>query len=154
MVKVQSGDIDAGAELASLCDGDLAIGAVGIFIGLMRDFNLGDSVSELWLEHYPGMTEKSLEKIEAQACKRWSLKKTLIIHRIGHFNPGDKIVLVAACAEHREDSLQACAFIMDYLKTQSPFWKKEITEHGERWVGEREKDIQAALRWHSSEGVD
>ncbi len=142
MISVQSADFDVNECLQLLRNSTTSVGAVSLFIGVMRDLNLGDKVSGMWLEHYPGMTEKTLLDIENQARARWSLQNVVIIHRVGHFKPSDQIVLVATCSEHREDAISATAFIMDYLKTRSPFWKKEQTDNGTRWVEQRDKDFK------------
>ena len=148
-VRVQTQDFDAGAEIASLRAGNPGVGAVAAFIGVARDLNDGASVATLALEHYPGMTEKALEKIVAEARSRWRVIDALIVHRVGELKPSDQIVLVAVTSEHRGDAFAACEFIMDYLKTQAPFWKKESTSEGERWVEARSSDDSAAERWTS-----
>jgi len=147
MIQIQTHDFDVSAELARLREGNPKIGAVSCFVGTVRDINEGDQVSNLELEHYPMMTEKALSDIEAQARERWPLENVLIIHRIGLLQPSDQIVLVAAASQHREASLQACAFIMDFLKTQAPFWKKEATPCGARWVDARSSDDEARRKW-------
>ena len=146
-VRVQSQDFDAGAEIARLREGDPKVGAVAAFIGIARDVNDGETVATLALEHYPGMTEKALEKIVAEAHARWRLIDVLVIHRVGELRPTDQIVLVAVTSAHRGDAFAACEFIMDYLKTRAPFWKKESTPQGQRWVEARDSDDQAAGRW-------
>ena len=146
-VRVQTRDFDAGAEIAALRAGNPEVGAVAAFIGVARDLNDGASVATLSLEHYPGMTEKALEKIVAEAHSRWRVIDALIVHRVGELKPADQIVLVAVTSEHRGDAFAACEFIMDYLKTQAPFWKKESTSEGERWVEARSSDDSAAERW-------
>ena len=146
-VRVQPHDFDAGAEIAALRAGNLNVGAVATFIGTVRDLNEGAGVSAMTLEHYPGMTERALEDICAQARARWNLLDALVIHRHGPLAPGDQIVLVAVTATHRGEAFAACEFIIDYLKTQAPFWKKERTPHGERWVEARDTDDAAAARW-------
>lgn len=146
-VRVQNEDFDAGAEIAALRRGRKDIGAVAAFIGLMRDFNDGSEVHAMSLEHYPGMTERALHRIGEQAKTRWTILDLVIIHRIGRFSPGDQIVLVLTAAHHRGDAFSACEFIMDYLKTQAPFWKKEHTPDGERWVEARASDESARSRW-------
>ena len=148
-VRVQSEDFDAGAEIARLREGDPKVGAVAAFIGVARDVNDGAAVATLSLEHYPGMTEKALEGIVAEARARWRLIDALVIHRIGALRPTDQIVLVAVTSEHRGDAFAACEFIMDYLKTRAPFWKKEATTEGERWVEARVGDDESAARWRS-----
>jgi molybdopterin synthase catalytic subunit len=146
-VKVQEADFDLGAEIATLRKNNPKIGAVASFIGIVRDINDGDSVADLTLEHYPGMTEKALEDIEAQAKQRWDIFDTLIIHRIGTMQPTEQIVMVAVTSAHRGEAFAACEFIMDYLKTSAPFWKKESTPQGARWVDARVSDDAAAQRW-------
>ncbi|WP_412480393.1 molybdopterin synthase catalytic subunit MoaE [Azonexus sp. IMCC34839] len=146
-VRVQEADFDVGAELAALRAGDARVGALASFLGLVRDMNDGASVSGMTLEHYPGMTEKSLEAIVAEARQRWDIYDALVIHRVGPLKPCDQIVLVAVTSAHRGESFAACEFIMDYLKTQAPFWKKEATADGGRWVDARDTDDSAAARW-------
>jgi len=146
-VRVQREDFDAGAEIARLRQGDAKVGAVAAFIGVARDLNDGKSVATLSLEHYPGMTERALDGIVVEARMRWRLIDALVIHRIGALKPTDQIVLVAVTGEHRGEAFAACEFIMDYLKTRAPFWKKETTSSGERWVEARCSDDQAASRW-------
>ena len=147
IVKVQQADFDVGGEIAALRQGNPSVGAVASFMGCVRDLNEGDSVGLMYLEHYPGMTEKSLEKIAADAQSRWNIFDTLIIHRVGELAPLDQIVLVAVTSAHRGEAFAACEFIMDFLKTQAPFWKREATAQGERWVDARESDTLAAARW-------
>jgi len=146
-VRVQADDFDAGREIGALRNSDPRIGAIASFIGVVRDVNDGDRVAEMTLEHYPGMTENAIGGIIAQAKSRWSIFDALVIHRIGRLAPGDQIVLVAVASAHRGDAFAACEFIMDYLKTRAPFWKKEQTPHGERWVEARASDDIAAERW-------
>lgn len=148
-VRVQSEDFDLSTEVAALRAGDARIGAVAAFVGLVRDINDGAGVSEMTLEHYPGMTEKALEAIVAEAKGRWALFDALVIHRVGPLRPTDQIVLVAVTSAHRGEAFAACEFIMDYLKTRAPFWKKEVTPEGARWVDARETDDNAAARWQS-----
>ena len=146
-VKVQEADFDVGAELATLRAGDARVGALASCLGLVRDMNDGSSVSEMTLEHYPGMTEKALEEIVVEARGRWDIYDALVIHRVGPLKPCDQIVLVAVTSAHRGEAFAACEFIMDYLKTRAPFWKKEATPDGGRWVDARETDDSAAARW-------
>ena len=146
-IRVQTEDFDAGAEIAALRRGDPKIGAVASFVGVVRDLNDGESVGRLTLEHYPGMTEKAIEEIMVQARARWSILDALVIHRVGRLRPTDQIVLVVVASAHRGDAFAACEFIMDYLKTRAPFWKKEQTGGGARWVEARESDDIAAERW-------
>jgi molybdopterin synthase catalytic subunit len=146
-VRVQTEDFDAGKEIAALRRGNPAVGAVASFIGVVRETNDGDSVAEMTLEHYPGMTEKSLAGIIDQAKSRWRIFDALVVHRIGTLRPLDQIVLVVVTGAHRGEAFAACEFIMDYLKTSAPFWKKEETAKGARWVESRESDDIAAERW-------
>ncbi len=146
-VRVQEADFDLGAELAALRAGDPRIGALASFVGLVRDLNDGSSVSEMTLEHYPGMTERALEEIVSEAKSRWKIYGALIIHRVGPLKPCDQIVLVAVTSAHRGEAFAACEFIMDYLKTRAPFWKREATPDGARWVDARESDDSAVRRW-------
>lgn len=146
-VRVQAADFDVGAELTALRAGDARVGALASFVGLVRDINDGARVAAMTLEHYPGMTEKALEAIVAEAKGRWDIYDALVIHRVGPLAPCDQIVLVAVTSAHRGESFAACEFIMDYLKTRAPFWKKEATPDGGRWVDARETDDSAALRW-------
>jgi molybdopterin synthase catalytic subunit len=151
-VSVQEADFDVGAEIAALTANDPRAGAVASFIGLVRDVNDGDGVSEMTLEHYPGMTEKALLKIIEQALERWDLYRVRVIHRVGRLLPCDRIVFVGVSSAHRGEAFAACEFIMDYLKTQAPFWKREVTPSGARWVDARETDDSAASRWGSGPG--
>jgi molybdopterin synthase catalytic subunit len=146
-VRVQTGDFDVSAELAALRAGDTRIGAVVSFVGTVRDMNDGASVAEMELEHYPGMTEQSIDTIIDQARARWPLFGALVIHRVGPLKPLDQIVLVACSAAHRGEAFAACEFIIDYLKTEAPFWKKEQTPDGARWVDARSSDDQALNKW-------
>ncbi|MEM9011946.1 MAG: molybdenum cofactor biosynthesis protein MoaE [Pseudomonadota bacterium] len=148
VVRVQDADFDPGAELAALSTGRTDIGAVASFTGLVR----GGEVTALELEHYPGMTERALAGIEAQATARWSLDATLIIHRYGRLLPGERIVLVAAASRHRAAALEAVAFMMDFLKTDAPFWKREEGPDGGRWVDARSGDDTARDRWGAKDG--
>lgn len=150
MIRVQREDFDIGAELDRLSAGNHRIGGLASFVGLVRDFNLQggpDQVSALTLEHYPGMTERKLAEIEKEAHRRWPLDASLIIHRYGRLEPGDRIVLVATASPHREAALAACHFLIDWLKTDAPFWKSEETPHGERWVEKRAEDDNAREGW-------
>ena len=147
-VRVQEADFDLGAELLALMAADARVGALASFLGLVRDMNDGASVSEMTLEHYPGMTEKALEEIVAEARGRWDIYDALVIHRVGPLKPCDQIVLVAVTSSHRGEAFAACEFIMDYLKTRAPFWKREATADGARWVDARDADDSAALRWN------
>lgn len=147
MVRIQTEDFDLGVEILNLRSGNTGIGAVASFVGLVRDLDHGTTVTEMTLEHYPGMTEKALAEIVEEAKRRWNIIDALVIHRIGPLKPTDQIVLVAVCSAHRGDAFAACEFIMDYLKTRAPFWKKEQTEAGVHWVDARESDETAAQRW-------
>ncbi|MFZ6861357.1 molybdenum cofactor biosynthesis protein MoaE [Undibacterium sp. Ji67W] len=147
VVRVQLEDFDLSTEIRQLRENNPQIGAVVSFLGLVRDLNDGQNVSAMELEHYPVMTEKSLQDIAAQAAVRWSVTDSLIIHRVGALLPLDQIVLVAVASQHRGDAFAACEFIMDYLKTQAPFWKKEQTSRGARWVDARESDELARQKW-------
>jgi molybdopterin synthase catalytic subunit len=146
-VRIQTADFDVGAEMAALRRGNPKIGAVASFVGVVRDVNEGDTVAEMTLEHYPGMTEKAIEEIIVQAKGRWKVLDALVIHRVGTLKPTDQIVLVIVTSGHRGDAFAACEFIMDYLKTRAPFWKKEQTGQGARWVDARATDDVAAERW-------
>jgi len=146
-IKVQSEDFDVGAEIAALTAGRTDIGGVATFLGLVRDVAGGETVNAMTLEHYPGMTEKMLADIEAQARERWPLDEVLIIHRYGRLEPGDRIVLVVTASAHRKTAIEACEFLIDWLKTRAPFWKLEETGQGEQWVEARESDDEAAARW-------
>jgi molybdopterin synthase catalytic subunit len=150
-VRVQQADFDVGAEIARLRAGNPKIGAVASFVGLVRDLNEGDAVAAMTLEHYPGMTERSIEAIVAEAKERWTLYDALVVHRIGRLVPGDQIVLVVVTSSHRGDAFAACEFLMDYLKTRAPFWKKEEIPGAARWVEARSSDDDAAARWQTSD---
>jgi len=150
VVRVQREDFDAGAEIARLRAGQPGVGAVAAFIGTVRDLNDDATIGALTLEHYPGMTEKALAAIVDQARSRFDIVDALVVHRIGELVPTDQIVLVAVTSAHRGDAFDACRFIMDYLKTQAPFWKKEQTPEGARWVDARASDADAAGRWDST----
>jgi molybdopterin synthase catalytic subunit len=146
-VRVQQADFDIGAEIAAFRRADPGIGAIASFIGLVRDVNEGHAITGMTLEHYPGMTEKALARIVDEAKGRWDIVDALVIHRVGELKPLDQIVLVVVTGAHRGAAFAACEFIMDYLKTQAPFWKKERTAQGARWVEARASDDQAAERW-------
>jgi len=146
-VRVQQEDFDLSAEVAALRAGRPQVGAVACFVGTVRDINQGSGVSSLMLEHYPGMTEKALQGIVDAAQARWTLDDVLVIHRVGSLAPLDQIVLVAVTSAHRGEALAACEFVIDWLKTDAPFWKKETTPEGARWVDARESDDAAAARW-------
>jgi len=144
---VQTEDFDIGAEIAALRRADARMGAIASFIGVVRDVNEGESVNEMTLEHYPGMTERALEQIVAEAKARWDIVDVLVVHRVGRLAPNDQIVLVVVTGAHRGEAFAACEFVMDYLKTRAPFWKKEATAQGARWVEARTADDLAAERW-------
>ena len=146
-VRVQIEDFDAGAEMAAMRRSNPKIGAIASFVGVVRDMNEGAQVAQMTLEHYPGMTEKALEDIVAQARTRWDLYDVLVVHRVGTLRPTDQIVLVVVASAHRGEAFEACEFLMDYLKTRAPFWKKESTPEGSRWVEARTADDAAAGRW-------
>ncbi len=151
MIRVQREDFDVGREIARLSAGKTDIGGVCVFVGLVRDMaaeSAGDAaVGAMTLEHYPGMTEKELARIEAEARSRWPLDEALVIHRYGRLEPGDRIVLVATASAHREAAFAACHFLIDWLKTRAPFWKQEETAQGGQWVAARDSDDAAAARW-------
>ena len=146
-VRIQTEDFDVGAEVNAMRLSNPNIGAVVSFVGQVRDLNDGDNVASMTLDHYPGMTEKSLESIVEQAKNRWAIEDALVVHRVGELKPLDQIVLVLVASAHRKDAFAACEFMMDYLKTEAPFWKKEQTPSGERWVEARDSDDQAKSRW-------
>ncbi len=148
MIRVQEEDFDVGAEIAALTRDRTDIGAVVSFVGLVRDHAGGDDVGGMTLEHYPGMTEKQLAAIEREAGERWPLSASLIVHRYGRLAPGDRIVLAVTAADHRQAAFEACAFLIDWLKTKAPFWKCEETSDGPKWVEARTEDNTAAARWH------
>ena len=147
MISIQEHDFDVGAEYNALIANDTAAGAVVTFVGRVRDLNLGRDILGLHIEHYPGMTEKSLQDIVAEAQSRWNILRYTIIHRIGDLHLGDNIVFVGVTSAHREDAFNAADFLMDYLKTRAPFWKKELTKAGSVWIESQEKDERAAKRW-------
>ena len=151
MIGVQRETFDVGAEQRAILDGRSDVGAVVSFTGLVRDFNERPEVQALTLEHYPGMTEAALEAIVQEAEERWPLQGVRVIHRIGRLAPADPIVLVVVASAHRRAAFEACDFIMDYLKTRAPFWKKEHTASGDYWVSERDGDHHDARRWEFSE---
>ena len=151
-VSIQTEDFDLSREVAALRAGDNGVGAVCSFIGTVRNSNDGNSVSTMELEHYPGMTEKAIEAMIDEAHRRFRINAARVIHRVGKLAPGDQIVLVVVTSPHRGESFQACEFLMDYLKTQAPFWKKEHTPEGARWVDARSTDDVAARRWGIESG--
>ena len=146
-VSIQIQDFDVSHELAALRKGDARVGAVCSFLGTVRERNDGSSVASMELEHYPGMTEKSISAMMDEAKKRFDIFAARVIHRVGLLHPEDQIVFVAVTSAHRGESFKACEFLMDYLKTQAPFWKKEVTPEGARWVDARVSDDQALARW-------
>jgi molybdopterin synthase catalytic subunit len=146
-IRIQEGDFNLSTEIAALRKGDPRVGAVVTFLGTVRDMNDGSSVKGMTLEHYPGMTEKALQDILDQAKARWDIYQSLVIHRVGLLLPEDQIVMVAVTSAHRGEAFAACEFIMDYLKTAAPFWKKEDTPEGGRWVDARVTDETAMSRW-------
>ena len=146
-VRIQTADFDLTREVAQLRAANPSIGAVACFVGTVRDLNDGSTIAEMELEHYPGMTEKALDAIVVDAQRRWPGIDVLIVHRVGRLLPLDQIVLVATTSAHRGDAFASCEFVMDYLKTQAPFWKKEQTENGARWVDARVSDDAALARW-------
>ena len=148
-VRITTEDFDAGREIAALRGHDRRVGAVASFIGTVRDVNDDASVVTMTLEHYPGMTEKALHAIVEEARGRFDILDALVIHRVGELRPADQIVLVAVTSAHRGDAFDACRFIMDYLKTRAPFWKREETHAGARWVDARASDDEAAARWEA-----
>ncbi len=150
-VRVQTEDFDVSQEMLALRQKNPKVGAVASFVGVVRDLNDGDEVSALTLEHYPGMTERSLEEIVSEAKSRWNIYDALIIHRVGTLLPLDQIVLVLVTSAHRGESFKACEFLMDYLKTRAPFWKKEQSSSGERWIDARTSDSVAAMRWEKTD---
>src|SRR5689334_18896537 len=147
MIRVQREDFNIGVELTRLTEGNTKIGGLASFVGLVRDLADQGAVSAMTLEHYPGMTEKRLAGIEAEARARWPLDAVLIIHRYGKLEPGDRIVLVATTSAHRQAALESCAFLIDWLKTKAPFWKLEEGAKGAAWVEAKESDDRAADKW-------
>jgi molybdopterin synthase catalytic subunit len=147
MIRVQEQVFDVGHEVNAIKRGKTQIGGTAVFVGTVRDMNEGAGVAALTLEHYPGMTEKALAEIEAEARSRWVLDDVLLVHRFGRMEPGDDIVLVICCSEHRDNAFDACRFLMDFLKTRAPFWKLEEDGSNETWVDARESDDAAAKRW-------
>ncbi|MBI1180882.1 MAG: molybdopterin synthase catalytic subunit MoaE [Alphaproteobacteria bacterium] len=149
MIRVQADDFDVGAEIAALTAGNTHIGGVVTFTGLVRDFAGNTAVGTMTLEHYPGMTERMLGEIEAEARRRWPLDASLIVHRHGPLAPGDRIVLVITASAHRQAAFEAAEFLVDWLKTKAPFWKRESGPRGDRWVDARAADDDAAARWQA-----
>lgn len=146
-IRIQTEPFDIRAEQEALCRNNPSIGALVTFVGLMRDLNDGMGVSRMTLEHYPGMTEKALGALVAEAGERWALEGIRLVHRVGTLEPLDPIVFVGVVSRHRGEAFRACEFLIDALKTRAPFWKKELTATGERWVEARETDAEAARRW-------
>ena len=152
MIRVQRDDFDPGAEIEALVRGRHTVGGVVSFVGLVRDLSDGAPITAMTLEHYPKMTETKLAEIEREAIGRWPIEASLILHRYGRLEPGDRIVLVAVASAHRHAAFEACAFLVDWLKTKAPFWKLEETPAGEKWVGAHEGDDAAAARWEKKAG--
>ena len=148
IIRIQTEDFDVAALNRELIAGRSDVGAIASFIGLVRDLE-GDSLQRMTLEHYPGMTENALRRIAEQAQQRWKLIDLGVIHRVGDLEPADQIVLVTVLSAHRGDAFSACEFIMDYLKTDAPFWKKEVSEQGSNWVASRDSDEEARKKWES-----
>ncbi|MDO9102175.1 MAG: molybdenum cofactor biosynthesis protein MoaE [Candidatus Nitrotoga sp.] len=148
-VLIQEDDFDLAAELAALRSGNSKVGAMVSFVGLVRDFSHNETIESIYLEYYPGMTEKALNKIITEATERWSLINVRVIHRIGQLFANDQIVLVATTALHRGEAFAGCEFIIDYLKTAAPFWKKEQTREGSQWLETRETDVKRMEHWHN-----
>jgi molybdopterin synthase catalytic subunit len=148
IIRIQHEDFDTAKLQRELVAGRSDVGAIASFIGLVRDL-AGDPLQQMTLEHYPGMTEKALESIAGRAAERWQVLDLAIIHRVGALKPGDQIVLVMVASAHRGDAFAACEFIMDYLKTEAPFWKKETSDQGEKWVEARKSDLFAQKKWDS-----
>ncbi|MCZ6603796.1 MAG: molybdenum cofactor biosynthesis protein MoaE [Alphaproteobacteria bacterium] len=149
MIRVQQQDFDPGAEIAALSAGNHAIGGVAVFIGLVRDMAGEEAIGAMTLEHYPGMTERLLARIETEANERWPLEATLIIHRTGRLEPGERIVLVATASAHRQAAFESCEFLVDWLKTKAPFWKLEERKSGTQWVQAKASDDTAVARWNT-----
>ena len=151
-VSIQTADFDLGSEVAALRAGDAGVGAVASFVGTVRERSEGVAVSAMELEHYPGMTERAIEAMIDAARQRFDIRAARVVHRVGRLGPGEQIVLVAVSSAHRGQAFQACEFLMDYLKTQAPFWKKETTPAGARWVDARVADDAALARWGLAAG--
>jgi molybdopterin synthase catalytic subunit len=148
IIRIQTEDFDLAGLNREMLDGRSDVGAIASFIGLVRDLD-SNPLQQMTLEHYPGMTESALQGIAERAQQRWQIANLGIIHRVGPLKPSDQIVLVSVLSAHRADAFEACQFIMDYLKTEAPFWKKEVTEQGARWVESRDSDEQARKKWES-----
>ena len=153
MIRVQREDFDVGREIASLAEGRRQVGAVVSFVGLVRDIADGQEVGAMTLEHYPGMTERELGAIVEEAKRRWALDAVLVVHRHGRLEPGERIVLCVTSSAHRQAAFEACMFLVDWLKTRAPFWKREETPQGPRWVEARASDDEAAERWQAKQPV-
>ncbi len=151
MIRIQREDFDVGAELEKLVAGNPKVGGIASFVGIVRNHAENEAIQAMTLEHYPGMTEKALAEIEAEARRRWPLEACLIIHRHGRLKPGDRIVLVVTASQHRQAAFESCHFLIDWLKTKAPFWKQEETPKGARWVRARAQDDTAAARWSKEE---
>ena len=151
MIRVQTEDFDVGTEIEALTRGNHEIGGLAVFVGLVRDRVGDENLGAMTLEHYPGMTEKALARIEEEANRRWPLEASLIVHRVGRLEPGERIVLVAAASAHRQAAFEACQFLIDWLKTKAPFWKQEETASGPKWVEARAGDDEAAKRWRAED---
>lgn len=147
MIRIQEEDFDVSKELANLRAGNMAVGGIALFVGTVRGTAGGETIGAMTLEHYPAMTGRELERIEAEAIERWPLEASLVIHRVGRLDPGEQIVLVITASAHRQAAFEACEFLMDWLKTKAPFWKREETPDGEHWVESRSSDDEAAARW-------
>ena len=154
MIKVQMEDFDVGADISRLTEDNAQIGGLACFVGLVRDVAEDAKITAMTLEHYPGMTERQLEKLEVEARQRWPLQDVLIIHRYGRLEPGDRIVMVATASAHRDASLESCRFLIDWLKTKAPFWKLETTENGTKWVASRNEDEATAERWREDKPAE
>ena len=150
-ISIQTADFELAAELAALRANNAGIGALVSFVGLVRDFSGTEKIENIYLEHYPGMCEMALEKIIAEANARWQLHGVRVIHRVGQLLPNEQIVLVATASSHRADTFAACEFIIDYLKTAAPFWKREQTSHGTEWLGTKDSDVQRMARWDAGQ---
>ena len=153
-VIIQDQPFDLSEEYQLLKSASLEVGAIAIFVGTVRDLNDGDDVAGLKLEHYPGMTEKEISKILSEAGDRWDIMAATVIHRVGDLSPGDEIVFVGVSSRHRSDAFAACQFTMDFLKTRAPFWKKETTPEGDRWLTTRQSDLDAEALWETSDLAD
>ena len=151
-ISIQENDFDLASELAALRSSSSKVGALVSFVGLVRDFSNEGKIENIFLEHYPGMTEKALDKIIQEATARWNLLDTRVIHRIGALQPNDQIVLVATVSQHRGEAFAGCEFIIDYLKTAAPFWKKEQTGQGAKWLETRDSDVQRIEHWRNQAG--